>query len=262
MGVAPPISTIVCCMIAPHEAVLNEHLAAENAHDLDRIMATYTASPVIELNGSRIDGSVAVREFHRSFGFGGAGAASFSDVHIAERGRHHTHEATIIEQTLTAVHTGVWRGIPATGRTVSIVVCTVYVFEDGKLARENVYLDEGRLRHLLTKPGEGQPFVSSRDIILRAETLDEAARFYGTVLGMKVTMDSEGMLGFETGALQLFVEKGAPAHGPVFEMYVPDVKAARERLCSLGCSVVEEDPRVPRCYVRDPFGLVFNLAER
>jgi hypothetical protein len=27
------------------EALLNEHLAAENARDLDRIMATYTASP-------------------------------------------------------------------------------------------------------------------------------------------------------------------------------------------------------------------------
>jgi hypothetical protein len=41
-------------MSEPNEALLNEHLAAENAHDLDGIMATYTATPVIELNGSRI----------------------------------------------------------------------------------------------------------------------------------------------------------------------------------------------------------------
>jgi hypothetical protein len=24
--------------------------------------------------------------------------------------------------------------------------------------------------------------------------------------------------------------------------------------------VIEEDPSVPRCYLRDPFGLVFNLV--
>jgi hypothetical protein len=137
----------------PNEPLLNEHLAAENEHDLDRIMATYSASPVIELNGSRIEGSAAVREFHRSFGFGGSKEASFSDIHVAERRRHRTSDAIIIEQTLTAVHSGVWRGIAPTGRAVSVAVCTVYEFEGGRLARENAYLDEGRVRHLLTKPG-------------------------------------------------------------------------------------------------------------
>jgi hypothetical protein len=139
-------------MTEPNEPLLNEHLAAENEHDLDRIMATYSASPVIELNASRIEGPAAVREFHRGFGFGGSASASFSDVHVAERRRHRTSEAIIIEQTLTAVHSGTWRGLAPTGRAVSIAVCTVYEFEEGKLARENVYLDEGRLRHLLTKP--------------------------------------------------------------------------------------------------------------
>jgi hypothetical protein len=132
--------------------LLDEHLAAENGHDLVGIIATYSPSPVIELNGSRIVGTAAVREFHRSFGFGGSGDASFSDVHVAERRRHRTGTAIIIEQTLTAVHSGIWRGLAPTGRAVSVAVCTVYEFEDGKLARENVYLDEGRLRHLLTKP--------------------------------------------------------------------------------------------------------------
>jgi hypothetical protein len=136
----------------PNEPLLSEHLAAENAHDLERIMATYSPSPVIELNGSRIEGTAAVREFHRGFGFGGSEGASFSVVHVTERRRHRTRDAiVIIEQTLTAVHTGNWRGIAPTGREVSVAVCTVYEFEEGKLARENVYLDEGRIRHLLTK---------------------------------------------------------------------------------------------------------------
>jgi hypothetical protein len=29
-----------------------------------------------------------------------------------------------------------------------------------------------------------------------------------------------------------------------------------------GCRIEIEDPRVPRCYVRDPFGLIFNIAEK
>jgi hypothetical protein len=32
-------------------------------------------------------------------------------------------------------------------------------------------------------------------------------------------------------------------------------------LLKAGCVVVEEDASVPRCYLRDPFGLVFNLGE-
>jgi len=244
----------------PEETLLNEHLAAENAHDLDRIMATYTASPLLELNGSRIEGVAAVREFHRAFGFGGQG--SFSDVRVAERHRHRAAHAIVVEQTLSGVHTGSWRGLGATGRSFSIDVCTIYAFEGGRLAYEHVYLDEGRLRHQLTRAEDEAPFSSSRDVIVRTESFDDAIAFYGTVLGLRPTLRGEAIVGFETGAVQLFVEKGAPAHGAVLEMHVPDVDAAKARLQAAGCSIVEEDPRIPRCYVRDPFGLVFNLAAR
>ena len=124
-GLAGTIAANVYRMSTPDEALLNEHLAAENAHDLDRIMATYVAAPVIELNGSRIEGLAAVREFHRSFGFGG-GQGSFSEVRVIERARHRAPAAIIIEQTLTGVHTGTWRGVGPTGRVVSVSVCTVF----------------------------------------------------------------------------------------------------------------------------------------
>jgi predicted enzyme related to lactoylglutathione lyase len=103
-------------------------------------------------------------------------------------------------------------------------------------------------------------FRSTRDVILRTEAIGEATRFYETVLGLPVTLRRDGMVGFETGAFQLFVEEGAP-HAPVFDLRVPDVAAARARLVAAGCTVVEEDPTVPRCYLRDPYGLVFNLDQ-
>jgi len=138
-------------MPKPNETLLNEHLAAENDHDLERIMATYGPSPLIVLNGQRIEGLAAIREFHQSFGFGGRG--SFSEVHVAERARHLAADAIAIEQSLTGVHSGTWRRHAPTGRRIEIHVCTVYRFdEQGKLASEHVYLDNERVERQLTRP--------------------------------------------------------------------------------------------------------------
>ena len=103
-------------------------------------------------------------------------------------------------------------------------------------------------------------FRSSRDVIVRTEAWAEAVKFYGTTLGMPVTYSSETLMGFETGSFCLYVEKGE-GHGPVFEFLVPDVQAAKRRLLAAGCTIQEENPSVPRCYVRDPYGVVFNVGE-
>jgi len=67
-------------------------------------------------------------------------------------------------------------------------------------------------------------------------------------------------MGFETGSFCLYVEKGKKSHGPVLEFLVPDVQLTKRKLVAAGCKVVEEDAAVPRCYIRDPYGLVFNLG--
>lgn len=104
------------------------------------------------------------------------------------------------------------------------------------------------------------PFVSSRDVILRTSRWPQASEFYESVLGFTVALESETLVGLETGAFRLYVEKGEP-HGPVFDFLVPDVQAAKARLLAAGCTLQEENPSVPRCYIRDPYGLVFNLGQ-
>jgi len=104
-------------------------------------------------------------------------------------------------------------------------------------------------------------FRASRDVIIRTETFDAAARFYESVLGLKKFHDDKSLAGFETGAFRLFVERG-PKHGAVFDFLVPDMQAAKEALLAAGCTVIEEDPAVPRCYIRDPYGLTFNIEQR
>jgi predicted enzyme related to lactoylglutathione lyase len=103
------------------------------------------------------------------------------------------------------------------------------------------------------------PFQSSRDVIIRTEAWDEATHFYRSILGLSVTQQSETLTGFETGGFCLYVEKGK-AHGPVFEFLVPDIHAAKRRLVGAGCTVLEENASIPRCYIRDPYGLVFNIG--
>jgi catechol 2,3-dioxygenase-like lactoylglutathione lyase family enzyme len=102
---------------------------------------------------------------------------------------------------------------------------------------------------------------SSRDVIIRTGNWSEAVRFYEKVLGFAVSSRTATMVGFETGAFRLYVEAG-PAHGPVFDFLVADVAASKAQLLAAGCVLVEEDPNLPRCYLRDPFGVVFNVGRK
>jgi hypothetical protein len=47
----------------------------------------------------------------------------------------------------------------------------------------------------------------------------------------------------------------------VFELLVPELAAAKTRLLAAGCTLQEENASLPRCYIRDPFGIVFNIAQ-
>ena len=102
-------------------------------------------------------------------------------------------------------------------------------------------------------------FKASRDIIIRTENWAEALQFYRSVLNLPMTGRGETIASFETGSFCLYVEQ-AKEHGPVFEFLVPDMQATKRKLIAAGCSVIEEDPGIPRCYIRDPYGMVFNVG--
>jgi predicted enzyme related to lactoylglutathione lyase len=74
-------------------------------------------------------------------------------------------------------------------------------------------------------------FRSTRDVIIRSTSWDHALKFYGSVLSLPVVYSSE------------------------------DLSAARRRLLAAGCVIEEENSSLPRCYIRDPFGLVFNIGQ-
>ena len=125
-------------------AVLAEHLRAENAHDVDAIVATFAPGAALVLNGERFDRPGVIRVVHERLGFAPGGG--FADLRIEELARYTEGAAIVLEQRLTGRHTGSWEGIAPTGRAVEIPVCTVYLFDDrDRLALERVYFDRGLL---------------------------------------------------------------------------------------------------------------------
>jgi catechol 2,3-dioxygenase-like lactoylglutathione lyase family enzyme len=103
-------------------------------------------------------------------------------------------------------------------------------------------------------------FRASRDVIIRTMNLQETTRFYETVLHLPVVDRSETLVCLDAGAFRLYVEAGS-RHGPVFDFLVPDLNAAKQQLVNAGCVIIEDNPAVPRCYIGDPHGMLFNIAQ-
>ena len=98
-----------------------------------------------------------------------------------------------------------------------------------------------------------------RDILIQAQHPEKAALFYVKQLGFKITDEKPNMISIRGENINLFIERG-PALGPVLEVTVDDVEEAKGRLVKNGCKVVKDEPDFPRCYVKDPYGLIYNLT--
>jgi predicted enzyme related to lactoylglutathione lyase len=97
------------------------------------------------------------------------------------------------------------------------------------------------------------------DILIQANDPKKAAVFYVQQLGFEISDEKTNMVSLHGRHINLFIERG-PAVGPVFEVTVDNVEQAKLRLVKNGCEIVKDEPDFPRCYVKDPFGLIYNLT--
>jgi catechol 2,3-dioxygenase-like lactoylglutathione lyase family enzyme len=98
------------------------------------------------------------------------------------------------------------------------------------------------------------------DIIIDTPDPKAAAAFYVNELGFTITAETPDMISLHGDHISLFIERG-PALGGVLEVTVENVEEAKARLVARGCTIVKDEPNFPRCYVRDPFGLMYNLTK-
>ena len=96
------------------------------------------------------------------------------------------------------------------------------------------------------------------DIIIQTQDPKNAALFYVKQLGFEITDEKPNMISLHGKHINLFIERG-PALGSVLEVTVDSVEEAKLRLVENGCEIVKDEPDFPRCYVKDPYGLIYNL---
>jgi len=98
------------------------------------------------------------------------------------------------------------------------------------------------------------------DVLIQARDPMKAARFYVKDLGFEITDKKPNMISLHGDNINFFIERGL-ALGTVFEVTVRSVEEAKARLKKKGCRIVKDEPEFPRCYVKDPHGLIYNLTE-
>jgi steroid delta-isomerase-like uncharacterized protein len=116
------------------EAVVLEHIAAENRHDVEATIATFDR-PRYEVNGEPSDGETAVRDLLQGLMDG------FPDFHVETQKLYHADDAVIGEARITGTHNGSFAGIPPTGKRVDVRMAAIFVFEEDRLLCEKVYYD-------------------------------------------------------------------------------------------------------------------------
>ena len=97
------------------------------------------------------------------------------------------------------------------------------------------------------------------DILIQAPDPRAAAAFYVEQLGFKINDETPTLISIHGPEINLFIERG-PLLGPVLEVTVENVEQAKAGLTNAGCQIIKDEPDFPRCYVKDPFGLVYNLT--
>jgi catechol 2,3-dioxygenase-like lactoylglutathione lyase family enzyme len=97
------------------------------------------------------------------------------------------------------------------------------------------------------------------EILIQAPDPKKAASFYVEQLGFEITGETPNMVNLHGEHINLFIERGQVLGG-VLEVTVDNVEEAKARLVKNGCEIVKDEPDFPRCYVKDPFGLIYNLT--
>lgn len=129
-------------------ALIEEHIAAEIAGDTATAVANYTDDVIHDVVGSPtgpVTGPAAARGFY-----------DFLTANVQTNAMRVNHawygeDFCVIEHQADATVPGEFMGIPGNGRPVTFRLLHVWEFKDGRMSRENVWMDGAALAAQLTR---------------------------------------------------------------------------------------------------------------
>lgn len=102
----------------------------------------------------------------------------------------------------------------------------------------------------------------SKNIGFQVTNVEHAKNFYENVLGFKQPKQSfVSEVEFKTEYNNIFLIQGNENLGPVMEVMVDDLDDAKQHLLENGFEIVRWEGKGKDCYVKDPFGMIFNVWE-
>jgi steroid delta-isomerase-like uncharacterized protein len=123
------------------EQLVREHMESENMHDFDVTLATFADHPRYEIvaTGEVYDGADAVSRYYQET------RTAFPDQRNELISLHHADDAVIVEFWLRGTHRGVFRGVPASGKSFEARMAAFFLFDGERLVCERVYFDAATL---------------------------------------------------------------------------------------------------------------------
>jgi steroid delta-isomerase-like uncharacterized protein len=131
------------------DRLIEEHIRAEDAGDLDAAVALYTDDvehDVVGAPGGPLHGPAAARARYAEL----LGNVRTDEMVLCRR--YHAADACVVEHEVAATVVGHFAGIPGNGRQVRFRLLHVFEFARGRISRENVWMDTATVMAQLSAP--------------------------------------------------------------------------------------------------------------
>ncbi len=101
----------------------------------------------------------------------------------------------------------------------------------------------------------------SPNVAIRTSQFSEAVDFYTKVIVFDNRSEDPELADLDANPLNIFIIEDDESRGPVLELFVDDLEAARQELVANGCKVLLWRGKGQDCYIEDPFGVIYNIWE-
>jgi len=133
------------------EQLVSRHIRAEGAGDVDTAISVYTDDVEHDVVGSPtgpLHGTAAAQGFYEFL------TSNITTQEMVPTHSYYGDDFCVIEHDWTGAVQGEFMGIPGNGRQISFRLLHIWEFREGKISRENVWLDGGAIVAQLSSPAD------------------------------------------------------------------------------------------------------------